>query len=37
MFNGTHMIEQIKYQFDNNLLLMPHKWIFEAFEELKSS
>ena len=24
----------IKYQFDNNLLLMPHRWIIEAFEDL---
>ena len=27
----------IKYQFDNNLLVMPHKWIVEAFEDLKES
>jgi predicted HD superfamily hydrolase involved in NAD metabolism len=26
----------IKYQFDNNLLLMPHKWIIEAYDDLKS-
>ena len=26
----------IKYQFDNNLLLMPHKWIIESYESLKS-
>lgn len=26
----------IKYQFDNNLLLMPHKWLLEAYEELKN-
>lgn len=25
----------IKYQFDNGLLLMPHQWIKEAYEELK--
>ena len=25
----------IKYQFDNNLLLMPHQWIKEAYEDLK--
>ena len=25
----------IKYQFDNNLLLMPHQWIIEAFEALR--
>lgn len=25
----------IKYQFDNNLLLMPHLWITEAYEYLK--
>jgi len=24
----------IKYQFDNNLLLMPHQWIIEAYEDL---
>lgn len=24
----------IKYQFDNNLLLMPHQWIKEAYEDL---
>lgn len=24
----------IKYQFDNNLLLMPHSWIKEAYEQL---
>ena len=23
----------IKYQFDNNLLLMPHQWIIEAYED----
>ncbi len=28
--------EFIKYQFDNNLLLMPHQWLIEAFEELKN-
>lgn len=26
----------IKYQFDHNLLLMPHQWIKEAYEELVS-
>lgn len=26
----------IKYQFDNNLLVMPHRWIIEAYEDLKS-
>lgn len=26
----------IKYQFDNNLLLMPHRWIIEAYENLNS-
>ncbi len=25
----------IKYQFDNGLLLMPHRWIKEAYEELE--
>ena len=25
----------IKYQFDNNLLLMPHQWLIEAYEELQ--
>lgn len=25
----------IKYQFDHNLLLMPHQWIKEAYEDLK--
>ena len=24
----------IKYQFDNNLLVMPHQWLIEAYEEL---
>lgn len=24
----------LKYQFDNNLLLMPHQWILEAYEDL---
>lgn len=24
----------IKYQFDNNLLVMPHKWIIDAYEDL---
>ncbi len=27
----------INYQFSNNLLLMPHKWIVEAYEELKEN
>ena len=26
----------ISYQFDHNLLLMPHRWIREAFEDLKT-
>ncbi len=26
----------IKYQFDNGLLLMPHRWITEAYEELEN-
>lgn len=26
----------LKYQFDNNLLLMPHQWIIEAFEDLRN-
>ncbi len=26
----------IKYQFDNNLLVMPHHWIIEAYEDLKN-
>lgn len=26
----------IKYQFDNNLLVMPHKWIIEAYEDLRN-
>ena len=26
----------IKYQFDNNLLVMPHQWILEAYEDLKN-
>ncbi len=25
----------IKYQFDHSLLLMPHQWIKEAYEDLK--
>ena len=25
----------IKYQFDNNLLLMPHQWLIEAYKELQ--
>lgn len=27
----------IKYQFDNNLLLMPHQWIIEAYEDLEAN
>ena len=27
----------IKYQFDNNLLLMPHQWIIEAYEDLRKA
>lgn len=27
----------MKYQFDNGLLLMPHKWLIEAYEDLKAS
>ncbi len=26
----------IKYQFDNGLLLMPHRWLTEAYEELEN-
>lgn len=26
----------IKYQFDNNLLVMPHKWLIEAYDDLRS-
>ena len=26
----------INYQFDHNLLLMPHRWIVEAYEDLKN-
>lgn len=26
----------IKYQFDNNLLVMPHQWIIEAYEDLRN-
>ena len=26
----------IRYQFDHNLLLMPHQWITEAYEDLKT-
>ena len=26
----------IKYQFDNNLLVMPHKWIIDAYEDLRN-
>ena len=25
----------IKYQFDNNLLVMPHQWLIEAYENLR--
>lgn len=27
----------IKYQFDNELLVMPHQWLIEAFEDLCKS
>ena len=27
----------IKHQIDNNLLLMPHQWIIEAYEDLRKS
>ncbi len=27
----------IKYQFDNGLLLMPHQWLVDAYEDLKKS
>lgn len=27
----------IKYQFDNDLLVMPHRWLIEAFEDLHKS
>lgn len=27
----------IKYQFDNNLLVMPHQWLIEAYEDLKKN
>ena len=27
----------IKYQFDNNLLVMPHQWLIEAYEDLRKS
>lgn len=26
----------IKYQFDNNLLVMPHQWLIEAYEDLRN-
>ncbi|MBR6634634.1 MAG: bis(5'-nucleosyl)-tetraphosphatase (symmetrical) YqeK [Clostridia bacterium] len=26
----------IKYQFDNHLLVMPHQWIIEAYEDLRN-
>lgn len=26
----------IKYQFDNNLLVMPHQWLIEAYEDLSN-
>ena len=25
----------IKYQFDNNLLVMPHQWLIEAYVDLQ--
>lgn len=27
----------IKYQFDNNLLVMPHQWIIDAYEDLRKA
>lgn len=27
----------IKYQFDNDLLVMPHQWLIEAYEDLKNA
>lgn len=27
----------IKYQFDNNLLVMPHQWLLEAYEDLRKN
>ena len=27
----------IKYQFDNNLLVMPHQWLIEAYEDLRKA
>ena len=27
----------IKYQFDNNMLVMPHQWLIEAYEELQKA
>lgn len=27
----------IKYQFDNNLLVIPHQWLIEAYEDLKKA
>lgn len=27
----------IKYQFDNNLLVIPHQWLIEAYEDLKKN
>ena len=27
----------IKYQFDNNLLVMPHQWLIEAYEDLQKA
>lgn len=27
----------VKYQFDNNLLFMPHQWIIEAYEDLRNA
>ncbi len=26
----------IKHQFDNNLLVMPHQWLIEAYDDLRS-
>ena len=27
----------IKYQFDNNLLVMPHQWLIEAYDDLRKA
>lgn len=27
----------IKYQFDNNLLVMPHQWLIDAYDDLKKN